>query len=42
VFIRCDENVSFGAFARVVAALKQANLTNVNIVTEPLETKSGS
>ena len=40
VFIRCDQNVSFGAFARVVEALKQANLTNLNIVTEPLETKS--
>ena len=39
VFIRCDQNVSFGAFARVVDALKQANLTNLNIVTEPLETK---
>ena len=42
VFIRCDENVSFGAFARVVDALKRANLTNLNIVTRPLETKSGS
>ena len=42
VFIRCDENVSFGAFARVVDALKRANLTNLNIVTVPLETKSGS
>jgi biopolymer transport protein ExbD/biopolymer transport protein TolR len=42
VFIRCDQNVSFGAFARVVDALKQANLTNLNIVTEPLETKPGS
>jgi biopolymer transport protein TolR len=42
VFIRCDQNVSFGAFARVVDALKQAALTNLNIVTEPLETKSGS
>ena len=41
VFIRCDQNVSFGAFARVVDALKQARLTNLNIVTEPLETKSG-
>ena len=41
VFIRCDQNVSFGAFARVVDALKQANLTNLNIVTEPLETKPG-
>jgi biopolymer transport protein ExbD/biopolymer transport protein TolR len=42
VFIRCDENVSFGAFAKVVDALKQASLTNLNIVTEPLETKPGS
>jgi biopolymer transport protein ExbD/biopolymer transport protein TolR len=42
VFIRCDENVSFGAFARAVDALKQAGLTNLNIVTEPLETKPGS
>ena len=40
VFIRCDKNVSFRAFARVVDALKQASLTNLNIVTEPLETKS--
>lgn len=42
VFIRCDQNVSFGAFAQVVDALKQANLTNLNIVTQPLETKPGS
>jgi biopolymer transport protein TolR len=42
VFIRCDQNVSFGAFAQVVDALKQAGLTNLNIVTEPLETKPAS
>jgi biopolymer transport protein TolR len=42
VFIRCDQNVPFGAFAQVVDALKQADLTNLNIVTEPLETKPGS
>jgi len=42
VFIRCDQNVPFGAFARVVDALKQANLTNVNVVTEPLETRGGA
>lgn len=41
VFIRCDQAVPFGAFAEVVDALKQANLTNLNIVTEPLNT-SGS
>ena len=42
VFIRCDQSVSFRAFARVVDTLKQASLTNLNIVTEPLETKSGA
>jgi biopolymer transport protein TolR len=42
VFIRCDENVTFGAFAKVVDALKQAGLTNLNIVTEPFEAKEGS
>ena len=42
VFIRADQNVSFGAFARVVDALKQASITNINVVTQPLETKSGS
>jgi biopolymer transport protein ExbD/biopolymer transport protein TolR len=40
VFIRCDQNVPFGAFATVVDALKQANLTNINVVTEPLATGS--
>jgi len=39
VFIRCDQAVPFGAFAKVMDALKQANLTNVSIVTEPLSTK---
>ena len=41
IFIRCDESVSFGAFAQVVDALKQANVTNISIVTEPLATKAG-
>lgn len=39
VFIRCDQAVPFGAFAQVVDALKQANITNINIVTEPLSTR---
>jgi biopolymer transport protein TolR len=42
IFIRCDQAVPFGAFAAVVDALKQANLTNINIVTEPLSTKGTS
>jgi biopolymer transport protein TolR len=40
VFIRCDQAVSFGAFAQVIDALKQSNLTNINIVTEPLNTRA--
>lgn len=39
VFIRADQSVPFGTFARVVDALKQANVSNINIVTEPLSTK---
>ena len=39
VYIRCEENVNFGTFVQVVDALKQANVTNIDIVTEPLETK---
>jgi biopolymer transport protein TolR len=41
VYIRCDRNVPFGAFAQVIDALKQANLRNLNIVTEPLSTRGG-
>src|ERR1035437_54287 len=37
IFIRADENVPFGAFATVMDAVKQAGITNVSIVTQPLE-----
>jgi len=39
VFIRADQAVPFGTFARVLDALKQANVTNTSVVTEPLSTK---
>ena len=42
VYIRCDQAVPFGAFAQVVDAIKQAKLTNINIVTEPLHTKGST
>lgn len=42
IFVRCDKAVPFGAFARVMDELKQANLTNVSIVTEPLSTAGAS
>ena len=40
VFIRSDENVPFGAFATVMDAVKQTGITNVSIVTQPLNTKA--
>ena len=41
VFLRADQDVPFGAFATVMDAVKQAGITNVSIVTQPLE-KNGS
>jgi biopolymer transport protein ExbD/biopolymer transport protein TolR len=37
VFVRADENVAFGAFATVMSTVKQAGITNVSIVTEPIK-----
>jgi biopolymer transport protein TolR len=37
IFLRADENVPFGAFATVMDAVKQAGITNISIVTQPLE-----
>ncbi|MDR3762834.1 MAG: biopolymer transporter ExbD [Acidobacteriota bacterium] len=42
VFIRSDENVPFGAFATVMDAVKQTGITNVSIVTQPLESKTNA
>jgi biopolymer transport protein TolR len=36
IFIRADEDVPFGAFATVMDAVKQSGITNVSIVTQPL------
>ena len=41
IFVRADENVPFGAFATVMDAVKQSGISNVSIVTQPLE-KNGS
>ena len=40
VFVRADENVPFGAFATVMDAVKQAGITNISIVTQPLDAKA--
>ncbi len=42
VYIRCDRSVPYGAWAEVLDALKQAKITNINVVTEPLETKGST
>jgi biopolymer transport protein ExbD/biopolymer transport protein TolR len=37
IYLRADERVPFGAFASVMDAVKQAGITNISIVTRPLE-----
>jgi biopolymer transport protein ExbD/biopolymer transport protein TolR len=39
IYLRSDERVPFGAFAQVMDAVKQSGITNVSIVTQPLDTK---
>ncbi len=41
IYLRADEKVPFGAFASVMDAVKQAGITNISIVTQPLSTHSG-
>jgi biopolymer transport protein TolR len=42
IYLRSDERVPFGAFASVMDAVKQAGITNVSIVTQPVNSKSSS
>ena len=42
IYLRADQTVPFGAFASVMDAVKQAGITNVSIVTQPLETKGAA
>jgi biopolymer transport protein TolR len=37
IYLRADENVPFGAFAALMDAVKQSGITNVSIVTEPIQ-----
>ena len=37
VYLRADTKVNFGDFASVMDAVKQAGITNISIVTQPLE-----
>jgi biopolymer transport protein ExbD/biopolymer transport protein TolR len=42
IYLRADEEVPFGAFAAVMDAVKQSGITNVSIVTQPLEAKAST
>ena len=42
IYLMSDQSVSFGNFASVMDAVKQSGITNVSIVTQPLETKGSS
>jgi biopolymer transport protein TolR len=36
VYLRADETVPFGAFCSVIDTLRQSNITNISIVTQPI------
>jgi biopolymer transport protein ExbD/biopolymer transport protein TolR len=42
IYLRADQQVPFGAFATVMDEVKQAGITNISIVTQPLETKASA
>jgi biopolymer transport protein ExbD/biopolymer transport protein TolR len=42
IYLRSDETVPFGVFATVMDAVKQAGITNVSIVTQPLNAKAAA
>jgi biopolymer transport protein TolR len=39
VYLRADERVQFGVFASAMDAVKQAGITNISVVTQPLTKK---
>src|SRR5215475_6699263 len=38
IYLRSDDDVPFGAFATVMDAVKSSGISNVSIVTQPLDT----
>jgi len=40
IYLRADAQIPFGVFATVMDAVKQAGITNISIVTQPLEEKA--
>jgi biopolymer transport protein TolR len=41
IYVRCDENVPFGVFATVMDSMKQSGITNISVVTQPLNEHGG-
>ena len=39
IYLAADQTIHFGTFCEVMDAVKQAGITNVSIITQPLETK---
>jgi len=39
IYLRSDEDVPFGAFATVMDAVKAAGISNVSIVTQPIDSR---
>jgi biopolymer transport protein TolR len=37
IYLRADQSVSFGTFATLMDAVKQAGITNISIVTQPIQ-----
>ena len=42
IYLRSDERVPFGAFAQVMDAVKSSGITNVSIVTQPVDSKAAA
>ncbi len=40
IYLRADERVPFGAFASVMDAVKLAGITNISIVTRPIDSRA--
>lgn len=39
IYLRADEHITFGLFASVMDAVKQSGITNISVITQPLNSK---
>ena len=42
IYLAADKTIPFGVFCSIMDAVKQAGITNVSIVTQPLDTKKAA